>query len=276
MQSFLEFFEENTKPEEILYHITRGEYKRSILKNGLIPNKKNNWEGEFNYYKSFQGVYVSSDLDYLLQNVPDWLGNYESLIIVVIRSRGYTQLFTDEDYITDSLSTLNQSQIEELINDLFTKEKTKFKEYLTINSKNFWNKLKDKFQINPIQKQRLKQIISNNRHILLFGHLEDKIPTDQVESFKRMFNIQGTTYDAFRNVIDSITKLKMKHYEKGDSRRIDKNIGFSGNPKIVSILETDLDEDGEVEGLKYIYNKLTPEEDEYIRDSVSDYFGLDL
>jgi hypothetical protein len=44
----------------------------------------------------------------------------------------------------------------------------------------------------------------------------------------------------------------------------------------VSILETDLDEYGDVEGLKYIYNKLTPEEDEYIQDSISDYFGLDL
>lgn len=32
MERFLEYFEENTKPEEILYHITRGEYKRTIYR----------------------------------------------------------------------------------------------------------------------------------------------------------------------------------------------------------------------------------------------------
>ncbi len=44
MITFLQYFEEAAKPRELVYHITDGNNLKSILSQGLIPNKLSNFE----------------------------------------------------------------------------------------------------------------------------------------------------------------------------------------------------------------------------------------
>ena len=246
MKSFKEFIFErrvNTK-EEILFHISKAKHARSILKQGLVPNKDENWgkTDEYDYYKSYEGVYLSRNLRQILDDVPRWLEEND-LLLIVVKSRGFTQKYTDEDAITQYTHTLHSDKQHEFLAG-YLRGAVGVIDAMKRRGEGMLKDMQKDFQFDPNQWKRLQEIISNNLPIIFFGNMERRVGRELLKQFKEREGIDNT-YNEFRRVIDSITKLKLVHKKKEPSKRIQKPIGFSGNPKIVGIFKMKIDDDEE-------------------------------
>ena len=152
-------------------------------------------------------------------------------------------------------------------------------EEIRIKNEDYYNKLVNQFNVHPKKQNILRKIIMDNGVVLFFGMLESQkkyIDPNLLEKFKEKMGIRDSVYDENRRVLDQITKLKLedKNFGMGEGR-INKQIGYSGSPRIVSLISFDIgeDEDGEThaELIDVEYNKLPkPELDEILNRFIND------
>lgn len=245
MISFLNYFEERTHPRELLYHVTHGKNLKGILKEGLVPNKFSNFADDASEKthskKSYSGVYLSRNLKEVAMNAEDWqVLKYSNMGVVVVESRGYNQLFMDEDNLTNMIPYIKYEQLPDLLDTYADSDFTNYK----IISKyiiEFLNKLKGKFFYNNHQKDIIKNVLSVNAPVLIFRGVDRNKEANpkNVEKFLKHFN-KPDTESWFRDVFDKLSKLRLKFKKEVsefdlDSVRVTKPITFSGNPKIVGI-----------------------------------------
>lgn len=278
MISFKQFFLEKTRTEKLLYHVTPFRNLRSIKKHGLIPNKNPNWNTEYNEYKSFDGVYLSDTLG-IISSAIDWeLVDGDYYLLVVVKST--SQLWNDEDDIKTWASySFREKHLINRYLENFIKNNPSTMEEIRIKNEDYYNKLVNQFNVHPKKQNILRKIIMDNGVVLFFGMLESQkkyIDPNLLEKFKEKMGIRDSVYDENRRVLDQITKLKLedKNFGMGEGR-INKQIGYSGSPRIVSLISFDIgeDEDGETyaELIDVEYNKLPKLElDEILNSFIND------
>lgn len=277
MISFKNFFIEKTRTEELLYHVTSLDNLNSIKKQGLIPNKKLNWNKEWDEYKSFGGTYLSKDLG-IISDIIEWNSDEEGYYLLVVM-KSTSQMWNDEDDIRtgSSFPFRDLYKINEYLERFLRNENTVLEE-IRNNSEQYFNNLIDQFKTTPQKQKILKDIIFDNSVVLFFGMLESYqklIDPKLLKNFKIKLGISDSVYDQYRRVLDQITKLKLEDKNFGiGTGRINKPIGYSGSPRIVSLISFSMeeDEDGEVymELIDVEYNKLPDQE----LDKILDRLGL--
>jgi hypothetical protein len=276
MLSFSEYFEEASNRREIFYHITKGKNLKSILSQGLVPNKLSNFEDDYSDIthskKSYFGNYMGRNLKELAMTAEDWdVVDLNDIGLIVIESRGFTQLFMDEDNLINSLPYIQKDSIP-LKLDQFVENN--FADFPEMNEFiiTFLNNIKAKFHTDKYKREVLKNILIQNAPVLFFRGV-DKNRNSNPENVKRFlehYNKENTEY-WFRETFDKMTKLKLqfKNVVDGfdlDSVRITKVIGFSGNPRIVGIYKFTKDPvDSEI-----LYSRLDKEEEDNIISTVKD------
>lgn len=240
INTFLQYFEERAKTANLFYHVTSGDNLNSIKSQGLVPNRHSNFEGGT---KSFSGIYVAKNLKELIANALDWdIVETSNFGLVVIESRGFTQLFMDEDNIINNIPTFEGGMTQAVaMFDKFVSSGFKESKLLNVMAAKFITTLREKFEINKHQYKLLRDIIIQNYPVLMFRDYISGIESS--ENLQKFLNHYGFSdmEDWFRGVIDKLTKLKLKFRDDPsgfdmDSARIVKPIGYSGNPKIVSLL----------------------------------------
>ena len=285
MISFLEYFEEKTQQRELLYHITDGDNLKSILSQGLIPNKLSNFEDVSSDIaqskRSYDGVYVGRDLRELAMTVIDWdiikLNNFG---LVVVESRGYNQIFMDEDSLVDAIPSVDPdkiaSEFEDFVNSDFQNSKA-----LGLVLVEFLKNIKKRFTLNDYQRHQFQIRLIKNAPIVLFRGI-DKNKNADPEMVRRFLEHYGKndTESWFREFFDSVSNLRFQSKSKNtpsglelDSGRIKKTVGFSGNPKIVGMFRIKRHDSPDV-----IYSRLAPSEESAILETVQDavdYYGED-
>jgi hypothetical protein len=267
MIPFKHFLLERSGKRTVAFHLTKSENLRTILKEGLIPNKKSRWDG---FYKSYQGIYFSKDLQNLIrQYTDDWdmLGKDQSYGLVVIESLGFTQMFNDEDHIVDCLPTIGPNIKKEVFENYIQGDLNKEMVIRTLIK--FINNIKKRFSLNSHQEKLMISIIDKNTLPIFFRGIEKLSSPEYVDIFKKRYNITNTD-DHFRSIMDKLSNLKMvyKNSEREqadhlDSFRIKTNIGFSGNPKIIGLFE--IHSNGNID---CIYSKMNPLEQNNILEIV--------
>lgn len=255
--NFSQYFEERAKTANLFYHITDGKNLETINSQGLVPNRHSNFEGGT---QSFSGIYVAKNLKELIANGLDWdIVKPEDFGLVIIESRGFTQLFMDEDNIINNIPTFEGGMTQAVA--MFEKFVSNgFKESNLLNSmvSKFMDTLRLKFEINKHQYPILRNIIIQNYPVLMFrDYLSGIEKSPQLEPFLTHYG-HADMEEWFRGVIDKITKLKLKFKADPegfdmDSVRITKTIGAVGNPKIVSLLRFSKNE----QYPQVIYNKIS-------------------
>jgi hypothetical protein len=284
--TFLQYFEEAAKPRELVYHITDGNNLKSILSQGLIPNKLSNFEDvssdTAHSKKSYSGVYVGRDLRELAMTVIDWniikLNNFG---LVVVESRGYNQIFMDEDSLVDAIPSVDPdkiaSELTNFVNSDFQNSKA-----LGFVLVEFLKNIKKRFTFNEHQRHQFQVRLIKNAPIVLFRGV-DKNKNADPEMVRRFLEHYGKTDTEswFREFFDSVSNLRFKSKQSEnslsglelDSGRVKKTIGFSGNPKIVGMFRIKRHDSPDV-----IYSRLEPSEESAILETVQDavdYYGED-
>jgi hypothetical protein len=283
--TFLQYFEEAAKPRELVYHITDGNNLKSILSQGLIPNKLSNFEDVSSDIaqskRSYDGVYVGRDLRELAMTVIDWdiikLNNFG---LVVVESRGYNQIFMDEDSLVDAIPSVDPdkiaSEFADFVNSDFQNSKA-----LGLVLVEFLKNIKKRFTLNDYQRHQFQIRLIKNAPIVLFRGI-DKNKNADPEMVRRFLEHYGKndTESWFREFFDSVSNLRFKSKSKNtpsglelDSGRIKKTIGFSGNPRIVAMFRIKRHDSPDV-----IYSKLVSSEESAILETVQDavdYYGED-
>jgi hypothetical protein len=276
MLSFLEYFEEASKRRDLFYHITKGENLKSILSQGLLPNKLANFKDDYSDIthskKAYFGTYMARNLKELAMTVGDWgVIDFNDIGLIVIESRGFTQLFMDEDNLINSLPYIQRDHIPSKL-DRFVENN--FQNFPEINQFiiTFLNNIKSKFYIDKYKKEVLKNILIQNAPVLFFRGVDRsrKANPVNIRKFLQYYNKQDTE-SWFRETFDKMTKLKLqfKNVATGfdlDSVRITKPIGFSGNPKIVGIYKFRKNTNNS----KTLYSRLDKEEEDNIISIVED------
>ena len=275
-ENFIDIIFEKTRIEKILYHVTPFENLQSIKKHGLIPNKNSNWDKEYDEYKSLDGVYLSDDLG-IISSAIDWeLVDDDYYLLVVVKSTA--QLWNDEDDIrTWASHYFGENYLINRYLENFLKNNPRTMEEIRITNEKYYNRLVDQFNVHPKKQNILRKIIMDNGAVLFFGMLESQkkhIDPNLLEKFKEMMGIRDSVYDENRRVLEQITKLKLEDKDFGfGGGRINKQIGYSGSPRIVSLISLDIveDEDGErhSEIIDVEYNKLSKQE----LDEILNYFS---
>ena len=285
MITFLHYFEEAAKPRELVYHITDGNNLKSILSQGLIPNKLSNFEDVSSDIaqskRSYDGIYVGRDLRELAMTVIDWdiikLNNFG---LVVVESRGYNQIFMDEDSLVDAIPSFDPdkiaSEFADFVNSDFQNSKA-----LGLVLVEFLKNIKKRFALNDYQRHQFQIRLIKNAPIVLFRGI-DKNKNADPEMVRRFLEHYGKndTESWFREFFDSVSNLRFKSKSKNtpsglelDSGRIKKTIGFSGNPKIVGMFRIKRHDSPDV-----IYSRLESSEESAILETVQDavdYYGED-
>ena len=283
MITFLQYFEERATARELLFHITDGKNLKSILSQGLIPNKLSNFEDvstdATQSKKSYSGVYLGRDLKELTMTVIDWdiikLNNFG---VVVVESRGYNQLFMDEDSLIDAIPYIDKNKIssdfENFVSSNFQNSKL-----LQVVLVEFLKNIKKKFTFNEHQKRIFQNRLIENAPIVVFRGVDKnkKIDPEMVRRFLEHYG-KTDTESWFREFFDSVSNIrfKSKNAISGfdlNSGRVKKTIGFSGNPKIVGIFRIKQHEPPDI-----IYSKLESSEENEILETVQDvvdYYGDD-
>lgn len=245
MIDFNSYFEEKNTPVTYLYHLTNGTNTPSILKGGLNPgllsNFEDDWDVDNHSTKAYGGIYFGKNLKKLIPTFLDWGSSTPNDVgLIVVQSKGYTQLFMDEDNLINSIPHVDKAVKLPLFKKFVEKG---FSELPTLNTfvGDFLKEIKDKFYINQYQKDILKRVILQNYPIIYFRGIERHPDIDPVlwKMFQKKYNINSTE-EHFRGVFDKLTKLKLKFKQdpKGfdlDSGRVMKTVGYSGNPKIVGV-----------------------------------------
>lgn len=283
MISFLEYFEERSQQRELLFHITDGNNLKGILKEGLVPNKSSNFEDESSesvYSKqAYEGVYLGRNLKELMMTVDDWgVIDYSNVGVVVVESRGYNQLFMDEDNLTNMIPYIKSDKLPSLLHQYIDND---FKSSKLMNDYivEFLTKLKGKFFFNNYQRDVIKEILIPNAPVLIFRGVDKNRNADheKVQEFLNHFN-KPDTESWFREVFDKLTRLRLKFKNEVtdfdlDSIRVTKNITFSGNPKIVGIYRIRKDK----HPAEVIFSRLDKDEEASIIETaqdVADYYTL--
>lgn len=283
MISFLKYFEENVQQRELLYHITKGENLRGILKEGLVPNKSSNFEDEASEIthskKSYEGVYLGKNLKQLMMTIDDWdIIDYSNVGVIVVESKGYNQMFMDEDNLTNMIPYIKHDQLPSLLN---TYVESDFGSSKIINEYilEFLNKLKGKFFFNAHQRDVIKRVLIESAPVLIFRGVDknkDANP-ENVQRFLNHFN-RSDTESWFREVFEKLTRLRLKFKKEVtefdlDSIRVTKPITFSGNPRIVGMYRIRKDK----HPAEIIFSRLDKDEESKIIETaqdVADYYTL--
>lgn len=274
MIKFIEYFEERTQARELFYHITNQKNLKTILSQGLIPNKLSNFEDDSSDIthskKAYSGIYVGRNLKELAITAMNWnVANLKDFGIVVIESRGYNQLFMDEDNLINTIPYINKDSIIPIL-DNFIKNKFENSQALNAVVLEFLNNIKKKFIINKHQRKILQQVLIENAPIILFRGVDKNKNADpkQVKIFLDHYK-KTDTESWFREFFDTLSKLRLKFKNEVtefdlDSGRIKKNITFSGNPKIVGIFRFKPEE------TEVLYSRLEEKDKNQIIETVND------
>lgn len=245
MLSFLEYFEEGSKQRELFYHVTDGKNLKAILSQGLIPNRLSNFEDEYDAgthsKKSYFGNYMGRNLKQLMMTADDWgVVDLNDIGVIVIESRGFTQLFMDEDNIINALPYIKEDVVASKLDEFVESGFSMFPEMRSFIV-DFLKAIKAKFHMNTHQREALKNILIANSYGLFFRGIDrnPSVDPEKVRQFLEHYN-KPNTESWFRDTFDKITKLKLKFKNKVtdfdlDSVRITKTIGVTGNPRIVGI-----------------------------------------
>ena len=283
MISFLEYFEEKIQQRELLYHITDGKNLKGILKEGLVPNKSSNFEDDSSEgahsKQAYGGVYLGRNLKELMMTVDDWgIIDYSNVGVIVVESRGYNQLFMDEDNLTNMIPYIKSDQLPPLLDQYVDND---FKSSKAMNDYivEFLTKLKGKFFFNNYQRDVIKEILIPNAPVLIFRGVDrnKKADPEKVQEFLNHFN-KPDTESWFREVFNKLTRLRLKFKKEVtefdlDSNRVTKNITFSGNPRIVGMYRIQKDK----HPAEIIYSRLDETEESSIIETaqdVADYYTL--
>lgn len=283
MISFLEYFEERSQQRELLFHITDGNNLKSILTEGLVPNKSSNFEDESSEgthsKKAYEGVYLGRNLKELMMTVDDWgIIDYSNVGVVVVESRGYNQLFMDEDNLTNMIPYIKSDQLPPLLDQYVDND---FRSSNAMNNYivEFLTKLKGKFFFNNHQRDVIKEVLIANAPVLIFRGVDKNknANPEKVQEFLNHFN-KPDTESWFREVFDKLTRLRLKFKKQVtefdlDSVRVTKPITFSGNPKIVGMYRIQKDK----HPAEVIFSRLDKEEEASIIETaqdVADYYTM--
>ncbi len=221
------------KEKKYFYHGTGGTYLRSILKNGLIPNKMEDGYGSDETDSRFEiqltplaGVYMAKDRIVAITAAKEMSYKTKSDAIVFVIKAQEREAFVDEDYVSASIHDTISKNVTKLLNqndyqisdDLFhdfVREQVKtcmniiWGKMVTPKNKQHYEKLK------PFLEKDLKAYIT----ILVDSAIEEQPANIKAEQ-------------------DTLTK-RLRTLNYGDtpsgSVRIDKVIGFSGATKIVGV-----------------------------------------
>ena len=210
MITFLQYFEEAAKSRELVYHITDGNNLKSILSQGLIPNKLSNFEDVSSDItqskRSYSGVYVGRDLRELAMTVIDWdiikLNNFG---LVVVESRGYNQIFMDEDSLVDTIPSFDNDEIASVFAD-FVNSDFQNSKALGLVLVEFLKNIKKRFTLNDHQRKQFQIRLIKNAPIVLFRGI-DKNKNADPEMVRRFLEHYGKndTESWFREFFDSVS-----------------------------------------------------------------------
>ena len=200
--------------------------------------------------------------------------------LVVVESRGYNQIFMDEDSLVDAIPSVDPdkivSEFEDFVNSDFQNSKA-----LGLVLVEFLKNIKKRFTLNDYQRHQFQIRLIKNAPIVLFRGI-DKNKNADPEMVRRFLEHYGKndTESWFREFFDSVSNLRFKSKSKNtpsglelDSGRIKKTIGFSGNPKIVGMFRIKRHDSPDV-----IYSRLESSEESAILETVQDavdYYGED-
>lgn len=230
------------KQKKIAYHGTKPEYLRSIIKNGLIINFKENGygSGDLGHFgvslEPLESLYFTKT--YKEAKTISNMDSLDSLVVVI--SYQPKEALMDEDNLFNSV--LDVYKIDHLVKNIITKFDLRGEnqynddilngeeliQYVNKLSKNYAEEITRSFRNSLPQNnmivQKIKDTIYSGVNEILFAAIYDKYP--DIRHYQELL----TRY---------FKKLTSSHL---NNIRIPKNIGFSGSTKIVGLYYGSSDE----------------------------------
>lgn len=236
----------------LAYHATSGKHLRSIIKNGLIPNKSEGGWGskDLSDYgtnnRAMAGVYFTKDVRIAQSITSDVVNSDHEPRLIVVCSVQERSAEADEDITTAifGVSTVYAKAdyyIHHNFDMLENPPDIHMLEYIIpeveeeiLNKKNKWiDEIFEKHQeLQPIRNKIMPAILdmyrATIRHSIISNYLQDET------------QLINKTENRLRDSIDKVNRVvkKLVHIKNQETFKINKVIGFSGADKIVGLIIT--------------------------------------
>lgn len=236
----------------LAYHATSGKYLRSIVKNGLVPNKSaGGWgSSEYSSYgtssKSMAGVYFTRDVktaQYITGDVVETDVEPRLIVVCAVQERSAE---LDEDvstvifdvsgvyrkahhYVYTNFDMLKNQPTLDMLESIIPEV-----ENYIFNKKGDW--LNQIFEDHPVL-EGIKDKILPTLMVMYKAAVRHSIITEYLIDDRKMI---AQTEEQLRQAIDKVNRTvkKLSYIKQHESFKINKTIGFSGANRIIGLIIT--------------------------------------